>query len=115
MKFVDEAIIKVMAGHGGAGCRSFRREKYDPMGGPNGGNGGRGGSVVLYADPNKQTLIDFKFQPLWNGEDGSPGMGSLRDGLAGEDLIISVPPGTQVFRPRFRTLPCRRTCRRAAD
>jgi GTPase len=98
MKFIDEAIIKVKAGHGGAGCRSFRREKYVPLGGPDGGNGGRGGSVILQVDENRQTLIDFKFQPDWTAQDGHTGSGRLKDGQAGKDLVIQVPLGTQVFR-----------------
>jgi GTP-binding protein len=97
MKFIDEAIIEVEAGKGGAGSRHFRREKFEPMGGPDGGNGGAGGSVILRADRNVQTLLDFHFRPRWKAEDGNPGGGSQKDGRAGEDLIIKVPVGTQVF------------------
>ncbi|MCB0310544.1 MAG: GTPase ObgE [Bdellovibrionales bacterium] len=99
MKFIDEAIIKVQAGKGGAGARHFRREKFVPRGGPDGGNGGRGGSVVLVADRNKHTLIDFRFQPIWKADDGEAGHGSLKDGKSGADLNILVPIGTQVIDP----------------
>lgn len=98
MKFVDEATITVHAGKGGAGSRSFRREKFIPLGGPDGGNGGHGGSVILKADPGLHTLLDFKFKPQWKADDGEAGAGSLRDGKAGADLIIKVPVGTQIFR-----------------
>lgn len=98
MKFIDEAIIKVAAGRGGAGCKHFHREKFVPLGGPDGGNGGAGGSVILIADRNKNTLLDFKFQARWQAQDGTKGDLSCRDGKCGEDLIIQVPVGTQVFR-----------------
>lgn len=97
MKFVDEATIEVRAGHGGSGALSFRREKYVPYGGPDGGNGGRGGSVILVADRNKHTLLDFQFRAKWEAEDGEGGGGRQREGLSGKDLLISLPVGTQVF------------------
>lgn len=97
MKFIDEVSIEVFAGKGGQGARSFRREKYVPYGGPDGGNGGHGGSVVLVANPNKRTLLDFSYRPKWQAQDGQPGAGSLKDGKAGEDLIVEVPVGTQVY------------------
>lgn len=97
MRFIDEAIISVQAGKGGAGSRHFRREKFIPLGGPDGGNGGKGGSVILRADRNSHTLLDFKFRPLWKAEDGLGGDGARKDGRAGEDLIILVPVGTQVL------------------
>jgi GTP-binding protein len=97
MKFIDEAVIHVQAGKGGAGSRHFRREKFVPLGGPDGGNGGRGGSVILRADANIHTLLDFKFQAEWKAEDGSAGAGSQKDGKAGEDIIIKLPVGTQVL------------------
>jgi GTP-binding protein len=97
MKFIDEAVIHVQAGKGGAGSRHFRREKFVPLGGPDGGNGGRGGSVILRADANIHTLLDFKFQAEWKAEDGSAGGGSQKDGKAGEDIIIKLPVGTQIF------------------
>lgn len=98
MKFIDEAVIFVEAGHGGAGARSFHREKFVPLGGPDGGNGGRGGSVILVADSGRTTLLDLHFQPRWKAQDGSPGQDACKDGRAGEDLRISVPLGTQVFK-----------------
>lgn len=77
MKFVDEAIIHVYAGKGGDGCLSFRREKYIPFGGPNGGDGGDGGSVYLQADPDLNTLVDYRFNRLHRAENGRPGQGSI--------------------------------------
>ncbi len=106
MKFIDEATITVKAGHGGAGCRSFRREKFIPFGGPDGGDGGDGGSVILIADPNVHTLLDFRFQPLWEAQDGAPGQGSQRSGKDGEDLLIKLPLGTQVFDQANSELVC---------
>lgn len=97
MKFVDEAIIKVQAGNGGNGCLSFRREKFIPRGGPDGGDGGDGGSVFLEADSNLNTLIDFRFQRNYKAQNGQSGMGSNCAGKRGEDLIIPVPVGTMVF------------------
>lgn len=97
MKFIDEAAIEVKAGKGGAGSRHFRREKFVPLGGPDGGNGGRGGSVILRADASVHTLLDFKFQAVWEARNGEPGAGSRKDGRAGEDIIIKLPVGTQVF------------------
>jgi GTP-binding protein len=98
MKFIDEAVIEVKAGKGGAGSRSFRREKFVPLGGPDGGNGGRGGSIILRADQNVHTLLDFKFQAVWEAKAGSAGSGARKDGKAGEDVVIRLPVGTQVFR-----------------
>src|SRR5580765_8477164 len=95
--FVDEAEIHVKAGDGGAGCVSFRREKYIPKGGPDGGDGGNGGSVVFFADPNKNTLLDFAGRHHWNAPKGQAGMGKKMYGKAGEDLVIPVPLGTMVF------------------
>src|SRR5689334_21545255 len=95
--FVDEAIIHVKAGDGGAGCVSFRREKYVPKGGPDGGDGGNGGSVVFVADPNKNTLLDFKGRHHWHAPRGQAGMGKKMAGVGGEDLVIHVPPGTVVI------------------
>jgi GTPase len=97
MKFVDEVSIEVFAGKGGAGSRHFRREKYVPLGGPDGGNGGHGGSVVIVADENKHTLLDFHYQPRWEAEAGSRGDGARKDGKHGNDCIIKVPVGTQVI------------------
>jgi GTP-binding protein len=97
MKFVDEATIRVQAGKGGNGCVSFRREKYIPFGGPNGGDGGDGGSVFLEVDPNLNTLADFRFQRSYKAENGQPGMGKERTGKGGDDKVIAVPPGTLVY------------------
>jgi GTPase len=95
--FVDEAIIEVHAGNGGNGCVSFRREKYIPKGGPEGGDGGNGGSVIMVADPNKDTLLDFSGRHHWKAKRGEPGLGKKMSGLSGDDLVIPVPPGTLVF------------------
>jgi len=96
MKFVDEAYIVVTAGKGGDGCVAFRREKYVPLGGPNGGDGGDGGSVYLEADPDLNTLIDFRYQRHFRAKNGQPGMGSQCTGVSADDLIIRVPVGTIV-------------------
>ncbi|KTD16805.1 Obg family GTPase CgtA [Legionella jordanis] len=97
MKFVDEAIIKVEAGNGGPGCLSFRREKFVPRGGPDGGDGGDGGSVFLEGAPDLNTLIDFRYQRHFKAENGQHGMGGNCTGKKGEDLIIPVPVGTLVY------------------
>lgn len=97
MKFVDEALIKVTAGNGGHGCLSFRREKFIPFGGPDGGDGGDGGSIYLEGDEGLNTLIDFRYQRQFKAENGQSGMGSNCTGKRGEDLIIHVPVGTMVF------------------
>ena len=96
MKFVDEAQIRVEAGGGGNGCVSFRREKYIPFGGPDGGDGGDGGSVYLQADPEMNTLADFRYSRVFRAERGQNGMGANRTGKSGEDLYIRVPAGTLV-------------------
>jgi GTP-binding protein len=95
--FVDEAKIHVKAGDGGNGCVSFRREKYVPKGGPDGGDGGDGGSIVFVADANKNTLLDFSGRHHWKAPRGQAGMGKKMYGKHGEDLVIPVPPGTVVF------------------
>ncbi|KTD48543.1 GTP-binding protein, GTP1/Obg family [Legionella rubrilucens] len=97
MKFVDEAIIKVEAGNGGHGCLSFRREKFVPKGGPDGGDGGDGGSVFLEATSDLNTLVDFRYQRHYKAQNGQPGMGGNCTGKKGDDLIIKVPVGTMVF------------------
>ncbi len=97
MALIDEVIIRAIAGSGGNGCVSFRREKYVPYGGPNGGNGGRGGSVILEATRDKTSLLDFKYQPKYQAERGEHGMGSEMDGRGGEDLVLKVPLGTLVY------------------
>ena len=95
-RFVDEAEIFVKAGKGGDGCASFRREKYVPRGGPSGGDGGKGGDVILVTDPQVETLLDFKFRPLNEAENGHPGQGKDMFGRGGEDLIVRIPVGTIV-------------------
>lgn len=97
VRFVDEAWIKVFAGKGGDGCCSFRREKYVPRGGPDGGDGGRGGHVILFADPHVQTLLDFTGRPVHKAEKGRPGSSKNQTGRMGSDLRIPVPVGTMVF------------------
>ena len=96
MKFVDEATIRVEAGKGGNGCVSFRREKFIPKGGPDGGDGGDGGSVYLVADPHLNTLVDFRHQRIYRAENGEPGRGRNCSGKKGEDCLIRVPVGTVV-------------------
>lgn len=97
MKFVDEVTIRVEAGNGGNGCLSFHREKFVPMGGPDGGNGGHGGSVYLIADLNLNTLIDYRHDRIHRAQRGQNGMGSLCFGKQGEDKVLKVPVGTTVF------------------
>ena len=97
MKFIDEATIHIMAGKGGNGALSFRREKYVPFGGPDGGNGGKGGDVYLRANAQMNTLVDYRHNRIFKAESGQSGMGALRTGKDGEDLIIEVPVGTQIF------------------
>src|SRR6187402_3272234 len=94
MKFVDEAFIDVAAGDGGAGCVSFRHEKYKEFGGPNGGDGGRGGHVFAVADPNLNTLVDYRFSRRHEAKRGEHGMGSDMFGAAGDDITLRMPVGT---------------------
>lgn len=96
MKFIDEAIVTVASGKGGGGCVSFRRERYVPRGGPDGGDGGKGGDVIFVASPKKRTLLQFRFQRLLKAENGSPGQGQQKSGKNGSDLIVEIPPGTLV-------------------
>ena len=96
MKFVDEATIDIAAGDGGAGCMSFRREKFIPFGGPNGGDGGRGGSVWMVADRNINTLIDYRYARKHLARNGEAGRGSDQFGAAGDDIVLRVPVGTMV-------------------
>jgi GTP-binding protein len=93
---VDEAKIHVRSGHGGAGCVSFRRERYLPKGGPDGGDGGRGGDVVMVATSQKDTLLGFHFNQHFTARNGQPGKGRNQTGESGGDLLIPVPPGTMV-------------------
>ena len=97
MKFVDEADIRVEAGDGGNGCVSFRREKYVPFGGPDGGDGGDGGSVYLIASSSLNTLVDFRYQPTHRAERGRNGSGGNCTGRSGEDCWLRVPMGTEVY------------------
>lgn len=97
MKFVDEATIFVEAGKGGNGCVSFRREKYIPKGGPDGGDGGDGGSIFVVADENVNTLIDFRYIRRYSAENGENGRGRDMTGKAGEDLLMVLPVGTSVI------------------
>lgn len=97
MKFVDEATIQINAGNGGDGCLSFRREKFIPFGGPDGGDGGDGGSIYLQADQHINTLIDFRYQRIFKAQRGENGKGQSRFGKKGDDLIIKVPVGTMIY------------------
>jgi len=97
MKFVDETTIEVIAGKGGDGCLSFRREKFIPFGGPNGGDGGHGGNIYLVSDEGLNTLVDFRFKRLFRAQHGKAGAGKQRSGKSGQDLSIKVPVGTLVF------------------
>jgi GTP-binding protein len=97
MKFLDEAKVYLKSGSGGAGCMSFRREKYIEFGGPNGANGGRGGSVIVKAVPGLNTLIDFRYRQHFRAAIGAHGRGKDMTGAAGADLIVGVPVGTQVL------------------
>src|SRR5687767_13632936 len=95
--FVDEVDIHVQAGAGGGGCLSFRREKFVPRGGPDGGDGGNGGSIFIVATPTKNTLVDFRFHPEFKARRGAHGQGSNRTGQTSDDLEIAVPIGTLVY------------------
>jgi GTPase len=103
-RFVDRVVIHAKAGNGGNGCASVHREKYKPLGGPDGGNGGRGGSIVLVVDPQVHTLLDFHFHPHVVAPSGKQGAGSNRDGAAGADLEVKVPDGTVVLDENGRLL-----------
>lgn len=92
--FYDEVKVSIQAGKGGDGCCSFRRAKYEPKGGPDGGNGGRGGDVYIVGDHNKADLTDYYFKPIWKAENGEPGRGSNQHGAGGEDLELRLPIGT---------------------
>ena len=96
MKFLDQAKIYVASGKGGKGCVSFRQEKYIEYGGPNGGDGGKGGDIVFVTDSNLNTLIDFRYQQHFKAKKGQDGMGKNKTGSNGEDILIKVPPGTEI-------------------
>lgn len=97
MKFLDEAKIYLESGHGGAGCVSFRREKFIDMGGPNGGNGGKGGDVIIEVVDTLNTLIDFRYTQHFKAQKGHYGMGKDRSGVGGDDIVVRVPAGTQIL------------------
>ena len=97
MNFIDEAYLEIKAGDGGSGASSFRREKYIPFGGPDGGDGGKGGDIYFKVNTNLNTLIDFQNKKLFNAENGQQGAGKNKFGAAGEDLIITVPLGTVIY------------------
>ena len=94
--FIDQVSISVKAGDGGDGCCSFRREKYIPLGGPDGGDGGKGGDVILAVDTNLTTLIDLRYKKFYQAENGKPGKGNQMTGKSGKALVIRIPPGTLV-------------------
>jgi GTP-binding protein len=96
-EFADHAVLRVQAGHGGHGCASVHREKFKPLGGPDGGNGGRGGSVILEVDASTSTLLDFHRRPVRKAANGNQGEGSNRNGAGGEDQVVKVPSGTVVL------------------
>ena len=94
--FIDRVVVRVEAGTGGSGASSFRREKFVPMGGPDGGDGGRGGDVVVRADDNLATLLDYTYRDSWQAERGEHGMGSNKTGRSGANVVLPVPPGTVI-------------------
>lgn len=96
MKFIDEATIKIFAGDGGNGVATFRREKYEPMGGPSGGDGGRGGSIIIEADRNINTLVDYRYTRSFRAQRGENGRSAECYGAKGEDMILRVPVGTVI-------------------
>jgi GTP-binding protein len=97
MKFIDEVKIHAKAGDGGRGCLSFRREKFVPLGGPDGGDGGRGGDVLFEVDMSLSTLLDLRYKQHLKAQNGAPGMGKNMHGKSGDNLVIKVPPGTLVY------------------
>src|SRR4051812_20027054 len=98
MKFIDEAIIEVHAGNGGNGALSFRREKFIPRGGPDGGDGGRGGSIFAVADRNINTLVDYRFARIHRAKHGERGRGAQCNGAGADDIYLRVPVGTVITR-----------------
>ncbi len=97
MNFVDEVEIDVQSGRGGDGCVSFRRERFRPRGGPDGGDGGRGGSIILQADSGLSTLLDLRYTKVYRAKNGQPGLGSDKFGASADDIIVRVPVGTLVY------------------
>src|SRR3954468_7114886 len=94
--FIDRVVVNVKAGDGGSGIISFRREKFVPMGGPDGGDGGRGGDVIIVGDSNLSTLLDYTYRDSWTATSGEHGSGSNKTGRSGTDVVLPVPPGTIV-------------------
>jgi GTPase len=94
--FIDRVIVRVTAGNGGSGIVSFRREKFTPLGGPDGGDGGKGGDVIIRADSNLSTLLDYTYRDAWQAESGAHGSGSNKTGHSGGDIVLPVPPGTVI-------------------
>src|SRR5881409_2652785 len=94
--FIDRAVVHVVGGAGGAGASSFRREKFVPKGGPDGGDGGAVGTVFVRGDPNLATLLDYRYRTEWKAERGQHGKGKTQTGASGNDLHLPVPPGTEV-------------------
>src|SRR5215210_4069952 len=94
--FIDRVVVKIEAGTGGSGATSFRREKFVPMGGPDGGDGGRGGNVIVVGDSNLSTLLDYTYRDSWTAPSGEHGSGSNRSGRSGSDVVMTVPPGTVI-------------------
>src|SRR5919112_2156647 len=94
--FIDRVTVRVTAGNGGSGIVSFRREKFTPLGGPDGGDGGKGGDVIVRGDSNLATLLDYTYRDAWSAERGQHGMGSNMTGASGADVVLPVPPGTIV-------------------
>jgi GTP-binding protein len=115
MKFLDEAKVYAKSGDGGPGGVSFRREKYIEFGGPDGGNGGRGGHVIVRAVKDANTLIDFRYQQHFRAENGRRGSGANKTGADGEDVILRVPVGTQIFRRRQGDVTAGRHARRPGN
>ena len=104
MRFLDQAKVYIRSGDGGNGCLSFRREKFIEFGGPDGGDGGRGGDILAECIDNHNTLIDFRYQQHYRASNGKHGMGANRSGVSGEDKVLRVPPGTQIFAEDNETL-----------
>src|SRR5258708_6165585 len=104
MKFLDEAKVYIRSGDGGNGCVSFRREKFIEFGGPNGGDGGKGGDVVALAVDGLNTLIDYRYQQHFKAKPGRGGMGKDRHGAGGDDMVMKVPAGTQIYEEDGETL-----------
>src|SRR5437016_11195753 len=104
MKFLDEARVYIRSGDGGHGCVSFRREKFIEFGGPNGGDGGKGGDVVAETVEGLNTLIDYRYQQHFKAKNGRAGMGKDRHGANGDDIVLKVPAGTEIYEEDGETL-----------